>query len=133
MSFEALDSLQASEARKTIVFITAPWCKYCKAMKSKVFPSEEVSEIIKNDFYYLEFDGETTQETIEFAGHQFKYLPTGNNTGVHELALELGSIDGKLEYPTFVVLNEKYEIVFQYAAFMNKRETLRVLKRVLTD
>jgi len=128
-SFESLDSLQQQEQRPVLVFIHTDWCKFCKAMKARVFTDEKVQATLDNEFYFVMLDGES-RAPIKFRGHTFNFRPTGNNVGVHELAEAIGTIEGKLEYPTLVVMNSTYEILFQHAAFLNKKQLLRVLSRV---
>jgi len=50
---------------------------------------------------------------------------------VHELAKQLGTINGKLNYPALVVLNAKNEIVFQYDGYLNAEELEAILKETL--
>lgn len=125
-NFSSLDSLQQVEPRPAVVFIHTDWCKYCKGMESKVFTDPEVAEVIAKNYYFIDLDAEK-EAPVEFRGHTFKFKPTGRSTGVHELAIALGMIDGGLNYPTLVVLSPEYEILFQYGAFMNKRKLMRVL------
>ncbi len=129
VTFQMLDSLQQVEKRKVMVFIHADWCRFCKVMKTKVFTDKQVASRITKDYYFVSFDGES-KEPIEFRGYQFNFLPTGKKTGVHELAQQLGTIDGKLEYPTLVVLNSDYEIIFQHNAFLRKKELLKITDKL---
>ena len=71
------------------------------------------------------------EEDITYRGHTFRFRPTGRNTGVHELAEQLGTIDGQLNYPTLVALNTSNEIVFQYGGLMDAKELLAVLEALL--
>lgn len=129
VSFEMLDSLQSVERKKVMVFIHAEWCRYCKVMKNKVFKDEQVASKIQKEYYFVDLDAES-KVGIKFRGYDFKFLPTGKKTGVHELAQQLGAVDGKLEFPTLTILNADYEIIFQYNAFLSKRELLKVFDRL---
>ena len=129
-SFSDVDSLYAVEKKPVFYFITAPWCTYCHAMKKSTFTDERVTKMLENNFYFVELDGEKDQEIV-FRGHAFNFRPTGNGTGLHELARLLGEIDGEVELPTVGVLNTDYEIVFQQAAFMDKKVMRRVLKAAI--
>jgi len=125
--FEAVDSLWQSENRPLVVFLHTDWCRYCEAMKQKTLQNEDVISLLNDDFYYLPFDAES-EENINFRGHQFSFEPTGRRTGIHSLAKALGTIDGEIAYPSLIVLNEEYEIVFQYAGFMNARSMRKLLE-----
>ena len=89
-----------------------------------------VIKLLNENYYYLPFDGEQ-KEDVSFLGYEFQYVPSGQNTGTHDLATSLGSIDGVLTYPTFVLMNEAYEITFQYSGFLTEAELEEVLKTQL--
>lgn len=128
--FEEVEKLQKQENRKVVVFIHTDWCSYCKAMEMKTFRKKEVMENLNSNFYFIDFDAESRKEVI-YNGTVFKYKPTGRNTGLHEIAEALGEIEGKLSYPTLVILNSKNEILFQYDSFINYRDMDRILNQSL--
>lgn len=96
-------------------------------MEQTTFQNEKVIQLLNKKYYFLSFDGEQ-KESVVFKQHVFKYKPTGRNSGTHELATALGTIDGTLTYPAFVILNPQYEIVFQHNAFLNAKEMKAVLE-----
>lgn len=127
--FEQIDSLLQVEERPVVVFLHTDWCRYCEAMQQKSFSVEEVQAILSEKYYFVPFDAESEEEVL-FRGHQFGFEPTGRGTGVHSLAKALGTIEGELAYPSLVVLNAEYEIIFQYAGFMNARSLTKILVRL---
>ena len=102
--FESLDSLQRQAPRTIVVFLHTDWCKYCHTMKNTTFKDQKVELLLNDHFYFVSFDGES-EEDVEFLGRTFKYKSTGKNTGVHELAEQLGTKNGTLNYPTLTFLN----------------------------
>lgn len=128
--FEEIEGLQVNEPRNVVVFIHTDWCSYCKAMEVKTFRKEEITESLNSHFYFIDFDAESKEDII-YNGIKFKYRPTGKNTGLHEIAEALGEIDGKLSYPTLVILNPENEIVFQYDSFINYKEMEKILNQSL--
>ncbi len=126
-SFAEAEALQVQEPRPYLVFIHADWCKYCRGMERNTFSDPAVVELLNERYYFVELDGEDPS-SIEFAGREFVYVPSGTTTGVHELAEALGSINGKLAYPTTVVLGANNEIDFQYNAFLSAEQLLSVLR-----
>ena len=126
--FEQIDSLQLVEKRAVIVFIHTNWCRFCQAMKAKTFKNEQVINQLNQKFYFVDFNAEK-QRTIWFNNTVYKFKPFGNNVGLHELALELGTINNQISYPTLCVLNYKNEIVFQYSGFLNAKNLLHLLKK----
>jgi thioredoxin-related protein len=127
--FEQIDSLQKVEKRHVIVFIHTDWCKYCKAMHNKTFKNETVTKIINEKFYFVDFDAEEKRKII-FNNTTFHFKPNGANSGIHELAIELATIDKQISYPTLCVLNYKNEIVFQYNGFLNAKDLNAILQKL---
>lgn len=129
-SFEELKELQVQQTRNVVIFIHTQWCSYCKAMKVKTFEKKEVYEKLNNQYYFVEFDAESTKDII-FYERVFKFKPTGRNTGINELAEVLGSIKGKISYPTIVILNSENEIIFQHDSFLNAKDMEMILIEAL--
>ncbi|WP_395046635.1 thioredoxin family protein [Flavobacterium sp.] len=127
--FEEIDSLQKVEKRKVIVFIHTNWCKYCTVMQSKTFKNEIVQNEINERFYFISFDAEEKQKIV-FNKNTFVYKPNGDNSGIHELAIELGTINNQINYPVLCVLNDKNEIVFQHNSYLNAKQLIKILKSI---
>jgi thioredoxin-related protein len=126
--FEQLDSLQKVK-KNVVIFIHTDWCKYCQAMKQTTFKTDNIISKLNTDFYFVELNAEEKRH-IYFKEHAFKYLPTGKDTGIHELAEQLGTVDGKISYPTICVLNANNEIIYQHAQFINSQDLLEILMRL---
>ena len=128
-SFEEVDALQIKNPKPVFIFIHADWCKICHLMKNTTLKNPQVIAKLNTDFYTVLFDSEN-KEPIFFNQHTYVFKPTGTNTGLHELALELGTIDGELALPTTCILDENYDIVFQYQKSLTKKELLLVLTKI---
>lgn len=126
-SFEETEKLQKEESRNVFVFIHTEWCEFCRTMENTTFRDEEVREILSEEFYFVDFDGEEKKDII-YGGYVFRYKPTGKGTGVHELAEVLGTVDGLLSFPALVILNPQNEIIFQYGGFLDAAGLRAVLK-----
>jgi thioredoxin-related protein len=122
-SFEEVDSLQQFNRKKIIVFLNTDWCAYCQMMKVTTFKNDKVVNALNKDFYFIDFNAESKSDVI-FGGTVFKYKST---LGVHQLAEQLGTIDGKLAYPTVCFLNEKLDIVYQHNEALTAKEFLKLL------
>jgi len=127
VTFQQVDSLLEIEQKPVVVFLYTDWCKYCHSMKATVFTDSTVIDYLNENFYFVWFDAES-EEDVTFAGNTFHFKPNGNKNGVHELAAQLGTIDGKLSYPTLSALNGQYELVFQYGGVLFKEELMAVLR-----
>lgn len=117
----------AIEQRPVAVFLHTEWCRFCKNMEQTTFQNKQVVELLNERYYFVSFDGEQ-KESVTFRSHRFQYQPSGRNTGTHELAIALGTINGSLAYPAFVILNPDYEIVFQHNAFLTAKELANILE-----
>ena len=127
LTFQQADSLQKMEQKPVLVFIHTSWCKYCEAMEHATFQNQEVKKLLKKNFYFVELNAEEKQD-IRVQGRTFRYRPTGAGTGQHELAQELGMIDGKISYPTLVFLNTEYEIIYQRPGFLTAKQLVEMLR-----
>ncbi len=127
-AFAKAEQLQQQETRPYLVFLHTDWCKYCRGMEQNTFTNPAVVEVLNRDYYFIPFNAETT-ESITFANRSFHYKPTGTKTGMHELAMALGTIDGKVSFPTIIILSKELEIIFQTASFLNKEQLLAILKQ----
>lgn len=128
-SFEAIDSLQQIQKRKIIVFIHTDWCQFCQRMKNTTFKNQEIIQKLNSDFYFVDLNAEE-KRNIKFNNHIFKFQPTGNNVGVHELALQLGTMNNQIVYPVLCVLNDKNEIIFQYNNYLSPKDFKQLLEKI---
>lgn len=122
--------LQMVEKRPMVVFLYTDWCRYCKAMEHTTLKNDEVTNKLNKEFYFIKFNGES-KEAINLNGVSYNFLPTGNGTGIHQLAQALGTVDGQVNYPTLVLLNTDFEIVYQYAGYMKSTEFIKSLSLVI--
>lgn len=129
IEFEQIASLQKLEHRNIIVFIHADWCKYCQVMKSKTFKNQEVINILNEKFYFVDFNAEEKRKIV-YNNQEFMFKPNGSNSGIHELAIELGKIDKQIRYPVLCILNTDNEIIFQYDNFLNAKDLIKILEKL---
>lgn len=129
VSLEQIDSLQSIEKRKTIVFIQTDWCQFCHAMKSTTFKNEAIIKELNTAFYFVEFNAEEKRKIV-FNKTTFQFKPTGNNSGTHELAIALGTINKQLNFPVLCVLNSENEIIFQHSGYLKPKEFKLILEKL---
>ncbi|MFV5690896.1 thioredoxin family protein [Flavobacterium sp. LT1R49] len=129
VSFEQIDSLQNIEKRKVIVFIHTDWCQFCHVMKNTTFKNESIIKELNSTFYFIDFNAEE-KRTITFNKASFKFKSTGNTSGIHELAMQLGTINKQLNYPALCVLNSENEIIFQDNNYIKPKEFQLILEKL---
>ena len=69
-----------------------------------------------------------SKSPIVFKNHTFSFKPKGKNTGIHELAEELATIDGAITYPTFSILDKNNTILLQINEFTDAKTMISLLK-----
>jgi thioredoxin-related protein len=122
-NFEEIDSLQQLDKKRIVVFLNTDWCTYCQMMKSTTFKNDKVANALNKNFYFIDFNAENKRDVI-FRGAIFKYKTT---SGIHQLAEQLGTVNGKVAYPTICFLNENFEIVYQHNEALTAKEFLKLL------
>ena len=127
--FEAIDGLQQIQKRRIIVFIHTDWCQFCQRMKSTTFKNQEIIQKLNSDFYFIDLNAEEKRD-ISFNNQVFKYQPSGNNVGINELAIQLGTINNQIVYPVLCVLNDKNEIILQYSNYLNATDFKLLLEKL---
>ena len=128
-SFEEAEKLSKENPKPIVIFIHTSWCKYCKMMENSTFKNQEVIKLLNSNFYFVSFNVET-KDDITFNKHTFRFKPTGHNTGIHELATELATIETKVVYPTITILNPDYSILFQKHSFLNAKSIISILEKM---
>lgn len=128
-SFEEAEKLSKENPKPFIVFIHTSWCNYCKMMENSTFKNPEVIQLLNDNFYFISLDAED-KKNIHFNNHMFRFKPKGQNTGIHELATALATINSQVTYPTIAILQTDYSIVFQKQSFLNAKELHTVLEKL---
>ena len=131
-SFKEVEKLHQQNQKPIVIFIYTDWCKYCFAMKRNTFENKEVTKILNDKFYFVKLNAEEKND-ITFLNHTFKYKPTGNNTGSHQLAEELASINNQISYPTTTILNSKFEIELQKSGYINSKKMKSIINKQLKN
>ena len=130
LSFEKVEKLHQQTPKPIVIFLYTDWCKICFGMKKTTFSREEVITILNEEFYLIFLDGEEKRD-ISFLSKNFKFKPSGKNTGIHQLSAEFASIKRKISYPTITILNKNHEIVAQINSYLNSKNLQIILNKIL--
>ena len=128
-TFEEAEKLAKENPKPFVIFIHTSWCNYCKMMENLTFKNPEIINILNVNFYFISLDAESKKD-IHFNNHKFQFIPKGQNTGIHELATALATIDSQVVYPTVTILKSDFSIVFQKHSFLGSKELLVILKKI---
>ena len=124
-TWEEAETLNKTAPKKIFVDVYTDWCGWCKVMDKKTFTDSTVAAYLAANFYPVKLNAEQKAD-IKFNGETFKYMDSGNGRGVHTLAYSL--LDGNLQYPNFVYLNEKYERIMISPGYKEPKDILKELR-----
>ncbi|MBL7805843.1 MAG: DUF255 domain-containing protein [Saprospiraceae bacterium] len=124
-TWEEAVALNKTKPKKIMVDVYTDWCGWCKKMDKATFNDPQVAAYLTEHFYPVKLNAEQRQD-INFNGEVFKFVDTGNGRGVHTLAYSL--LDGQMQYPTVVFLNEKYERIMISAGYKEPFDMMKELR-----
>ena len=128
-TFEEAEKLSKENPKPYVIFIHTSWCNYCKMMENSTFKNSEIISILNTGFYFIPLDAESKND-IHFNNHTFQFIPKGQNTGIHELATALATINSQVVYPTVTLLQTDFSIIYQKHSYLNNKELLVVLRGI---
>ena len=133
ISWDTMIKQRASDSVKKKVFIDlyTNWCGWCKRMDATTFSDPVIVNYIKSNYYTVKFDGET-KDTIVFNNHNFynsdpsfKKSNPNSRGKAHWFAHSI--LDGKLSYPSYVLLDENLTRLMIYQGYKQVDEMLGIL------
>jgi thioredoxin-related protein len=122
ISFEKAVFLNDMKPKKIFIDVYTDWCGWCKRMDAGTFKDSLISNYISENYYAVKLDAET-KDTIRFRDKVFVFKPEMKS---NELAISL--LNGKMGYPSFVMMDEKYSILQPLSGYQTTEELLPVLK-----
>ena len=120
LDFEKAEGLSRKEPRKIFVDVYTSWCSWCKVMDKQTFTDPLIIDYVNKKYYAVKFDGEV-KESATFRGKVYE-----SRGGYHELASHL--LREKMIYPTYVILDEDYNILEPIRGFKKAPELDVILK-----
>lgn len=127
LSFEDADKTAQQNNKPILVFIGTSWCKYCNLMQATTLKNDSVIQLLNQKVNPVYLNAES-KEDIRFRGKVFRFSPKEKT---HELALQIGKGEnGKLVFPTTVIINGNNEIIFQEQNLIEPEGMIRLLKEL---
>jgi len=125
MSFtEAMQKSQTAP-KKIFIDMYTDWCGWCKRMVVTTFAHPEVIKYMNEHFYAVKFNTEK-EGPITVNDSTYTLNPAYGRNGTHELAVTL--LQGKMSYPTFVFLDERFNILSPLPGYQTPAQLEPVLK-----
>lgn len=126
ITFSQLKDSMAVKPKKIFIDIYTDWCGPCKLMDKKVFPKKDVIRLMNENYYAVKLNSETA-DSLNFNGKDY-FLKPYKTTVINELVAEIGLEAGHLSYPTMVILDENYEVIYRYPGMLNLELMIDVLE-----
>lgn len=122
MGFE--DALAKGDPATKKIFIDTytHWCGWCKKMDASTFRDSAIAKYMNDHFLAVKLDAET-HDTIHFREHDFVFKPENKS---NELASSL--MNNQMSYPTFIFLDEQYNLLTPLAGYQTPEQLMSVLK-----
>jgi len=127
-SIHALTDSIRLHPKPGLILISTRWCTYCQLQKAQLKKNKDF-QAASPYFYFSELDAETP-ENITFNGRTYAFQRTGVSTGIHELAYALGNADNRLAFPTWVLIDERFNILLTYPGVLDKKALTELIKKL---
>jgi len=107
-SFEEAVELNKKDPKKIFVDVFTDWCGWCKKMDASTFADSIIKSYMAQYYYPVKLNAER-KDTVVFNGNTYVNPNPTSTRSSHQLAISL--LQGRMTYPSFVILNEKFEIL----------------------
>jgi thioredoxin-related protein len=124
MSWEEAAAANDKQPKKIFVDVYTEWCGWCKKMDATTFKDPSVISLINDNFYAVKLNAEQ-KETIKWKNHEYNWK-SSKRDGINELAYDL--VDGQLSYPTYILLDQKYDRILISPGYMDGETIKKELK-----
>lgn len=125
LSIQELQDSMENDPKPVLLLLHTDWCSYCALQKKQLGKRKNKLK----DVYVASFDAESNDD-INFKGRIYEYLPHGNRSGIHALALKLMGEKSK-GYPTWVLLDREMNVVEHYAGYLKPKELDFIAKQLV--
>lgn len=128
ISFEDLEKSMREKSKKVLIHFKADWCAYCKKMDRVVYRNQQVSELLSESYYAVQFDVESL-DTITYLGVAFTNKLFGKvRRPVHDIALYFAErSQDNFTLPAIILLDEHLNIKQQFFRYMDPEEMAKIL------
>lgn len=115
MTLDEITVAQKTTPKPVIVDLYTSWCVWCKKMDESTFSDPTLISYINKNFYVLKFDAEA-QQSVTFKDKVYDVQKI-NNRNVHQLAWDWGNVNGRIGYPTIVILDNNMDKLQAFPGF----------------
>lgn len=123
-TFEEAVALNKKNPKKIFIDIFTDWCGWCVKMDNSTWQDSIIKSYLAKNFYPVRLNAER-KDTVRFNGNVYVNPSPDKPRSTHQLAVSL--LQGQLSYPSYVILNEKLEILNMYKGYKVPKEMECVL------
>lgn len=128
-TWENIQNSPRLKQRKTMIFIYADWCNWCRKMEMETFANPGVSRFMNDHFNLVRFNGEQKEEIL-FKGKKYGFVKVGQR-GYNEWVALL--MNGNVSFPAVVFLDEQGQVVQSISGFKATDELLMIMQYVYSN
>lgn len=107
-SFEEALELNKKNPKKIFIDVFTDWCGWCKKLDASTFSDSIIKSYMAQHFYPVKLNAERKDDVV-FNGNTYINPSPDAQRSSHQLAVAL--LQGRMSYPSMVILNEKFEIL----------------------
>jgi thioredoxin-related protein len=107
-TFEEAYALNQKNPKKIFVDIYTDWCGWCVKMDNTTWNDSIIKDFLSQNFYPVKLNAER-KDTVRYNGNTYVNPSPEVPRSTHQLAVAL--LQGQMSYPSYVILNEKFEIL----------------------
>lgn len=123
---KAISETKANNKKFILVDLYTDWCGWCKKMDENTFTDAGIQAALNSNFTTVKFNAES-KDAISFNDKSYSFVKTGAR-GANQLAIDLGSVGGRLGYPTLVVLDANGTKLQSFAGYKDVETLATILK-----
>jgi thioredoxin-related protein len=127
LTIEEAEALNKTTPKKVIIDLYTDWCGWCKKMDALTFANPEITAYINKNYHAVKMNAEQ-RESITFRGKRYDFNPTATRTGANQLAADLGTSNGRLGYPTIIILDENLDKISTDPGFKDITAMNKIIK-----
>lgn len=124
LTIQEAEAANKAQPKKIIIDVYTDWCGPCKRMDATTFKDETIVKYINENFHPVKLDAEHGTDIV-FNGKTYKNTNPGRKRSANELAAYL--LNGELNYPTIVYLDEQLKNLGPVQGFMDAESIEPVL------
>jgi thioredoxin-related protein len=102
-----------AKKKKVMITIYTDWCGWCTVMNQNTWNKLKIIRFVNENFFAVKIDAET-REVLRFKGTDFGYM-----TNVHSNQLAWSLLNGVMEFPSTVFLDEGGNVLTVIPGFMD--------------